>query len=398
MGISGSILARLTHWRPRWRGNWVYRLCLAAGVLLITLTAGFFLVPQIRAGAHTTFFVLQMLDSPVKPQSWFTKAPDRQEVLYHRPPGEGVADIYRIPDGKRRAAVLLFLGANAAGRDDPDVIRLGNALARSGFVVMFHWSPTMGLQQNIDPDEIENLVGAFQYLSAQEFVDPQRAGMGGFSVGGSFAMVAAADPRIRDDVAFLNSFGAYFDARDLFLQVASRSSHYQGQQESWAADRLTWLVFANELIETLDDPQERQIFADQFLRGQQGPPEENGARSIQAQAVRKLLEGTTLREAETLFDSLPVGFRAELESISPSGHLSNLRAPLLIMHDQGDPLIPVAESRRLAAALEGRSNFRYTETQVFDHVRPGSGGGWWLLAREGIKLYRHMYGIIRIAA
>ena len=79
--------------------------------------------------------------------------------------------------------MLIFLGANAAGRDDLDVINLGDALARTGFVVMFHWSPTMGLQNNIDPEEIEGLVQAFQYLLAQNYVDRARAGMGGFSVG-----------------------------------------------------------------------------------------------------------------------------------------------------------------------------------------------------------------------
>ena len=57
----------------------------------------------------------------------------RAEVIYPRADGEGVADIYRIPDDRKRAAVLIFLGANAAGRDDPDVINLGQALARTGF-------------------------------------------------------------------------------------------------------------------------------------------------------------------------------------------------------------------------------------------------------------------------
>ena len=56
--------------------------------------------------------------------------------VVHESPGVGIADIYRIPDGKKRAAVLLFLGANAAGRDDKDVVKLGDALpgtvSRSG--------------------------------------------------------------------------------------------------------------------------------------------------------------------------------------------------------------------------------------------------------------------------
>ena len=61
-------------------------------------------------------------------------------------------------------------------------------------------------------------------------------------------MIAAAGPRIRDHVVFINYFGAYYDAQDLFLQIASGNSFYEGHQEPWEIDRLTQLVFANEMI------------------------------------------------------------------------------------------------------------------------------------------------------
>ena len=387
-----------------WRGTvfnslvtWAYRTYLTAGIMLVSLVVLLAVILPFRTGVHTGLFILQVLDAPVKPQLWFTADPLRQEVAYPRPNGEGMADIYRIPDDRKRAAVLIFLGANATGRDDEDVINLGNALSRSGFVVMFSWSPTMGLQNNIDPNEIENLVWAFQYLKSQDFVDRDRVGMGGFSVGGSFAIVAAADPRIRDDVVFLNAFGAYYNMRDLFLQVASRSTFYQGQQEPWDVDRLTWRVFANELIETLDNPVERDLFARHYLRGQQTPPGRLETLSEQAHTVRQLLEGTTPQQAEELLMELPADFHEEMASVSPSEHISNVKARLLIMHDRRDLLIPAAESRRLAEALEGRGNFRYTETEIFEHVRPGSGGDIWELIREAAMLYRHMYDIISVA-
>lgn len=390
----------LARWRDlirQARSSRTYWVFLAAGILLVLLVVLLMLMPTLKAGMHTGLFVLQVLDSPIKPQPWFTADPLRQEISYPSPNGEGRADIYRIPDDRKRASVLIFLGANAAGRDDPDVINLGEALARAGFVVMFHWSPTMGQRQNIDPGEIENLVFAFQYLKARNFVDPNRIGMGGFSVGGSFAMVAAADPRIRDDVVFLNSFGAYYDARDLFLQVASHSTFFDGKQESWEVDPLTWQIFANELIESLDDADERELFSRHFLRGEEVSEEKLEGVSKQAQVVRRLLEGPTLEEARLLFQELPADFRQEMAYISPSEHISDIKARLLIMHDQGDLLIPVAESRRLAQAMAGHSDFRYTETEFFEHVRPGSDGDIWGLIREAFKLYRHLYSIISIA-
>ena len=161
-------------------------------------------------------FVSQVLDLPVKPQAWFSKETIRHEVHYQSSDGTTVADVYRPNDDRQHAAVVLFLGANAAGRDDEDVVNLGHALAGAGYVVMFHWSPTMALKANIEPAETGNLVWAYQYLAEREYVDPDRVGLGGFCVGASFALVAAADPRIQDDVYFVNAFGPYYDAESAF--------------------------------------------------------------------------------------------------------------------------------------------------------------------------------------
>ncbi len=377
--------------------KWGRRFFLSMLGLAAVLAIFFTLIPQGRAGFHTALFVLQVLEMGFKPQAFFTKEPMRREVNYQQVSGTGLADVYRIPDEEDRAAVLLFLGANAAGRDDKDVVNLGNSLARAGFVVMFHWSPTMALRSNIDPVEIDNLVSAFQYLRAQDFVDQDRLGIGGFCVGASFALVAAADPRIRDDVVFVNAFGPYFDARYLLMQLASRSRVYQGTRELWDPDPLTLRVFANELIETLEDPRGQQALSRLFLEGQDVPEVELSDLPPGAQRVRQLLEGTNLEEAEGIYQDLPAEFRASMDHISPSAHVADLKARIMILHDRNDRLIPAAESRRLADALEERGNYRYTEVLAFEHVRPASGGGLWQLVKEGVKLYRHMYAIIREA-
>ncbi len=81
----------------------------------------------------------------------------------------------------------------------------------------------------------------------------------------------AADPKIRDDVVFVNAFGPYFDARDLLMQLAIRSRIYQGNSELWDPDRLTLRVFANELTETLEDPRGQQALSRLFLECQDVP-------------------------------------------------------------------------------------------------------------------------------
>ena len=373
--------------------SWLFQVLVVLGALLTLFIA---VTPQGKAGFHTVLFVTQILDIGIKPQAWFTGEPLRHEVHYPSSDGTTVADVYRLDDGRRHAAVVLFLGANAAGRDDPDVVNLGNALAAAGYVVMFHWSPTMALRANIEPAETGNLVWAFQYLAEREYVDSNRVGLGGFCVGASFALVAAADPRISDDIHFVNAFGPYYDAGELLLQAASRSVVYDGESTPWEPDSLTLKVLANELIETLEDPADVDALTRRYLNGQPVSPAELEALTPAGRTVMGLLDGTTRADAEALYSNLPPAFREDMATVSPSNYVAAIQAKLLVMHDRNDRLVPAAESRRLLAATGEREDVRYTEVLAFEHVRP-SGGGLGDLLGEAARLFRHMYYIIRIA-
>ena len=355
------------------------------------------IVRTCRAAFHTVLFVTETLDSPVKPQSWCTDDPLREKA--HIPTGDGtiLADMYRLPDGRPRAAVLLSLGVNDTGLDDPAVVNLGYALARTGYVVMVYWSPAMGIRANVDPAEPGILVRAFQHLEARDYVDPERVGLGGFCVGASLALVAAADVRIRERVHFVNAFGPYFDLKSLILQAASRSVHYEDQREPWEPDSVTLRVIANELIKTLDNSTDADVLTRHFSRNASATESELAALSPAGRTVLALLNGVDTGEADALFSTLPSTFRYGLSGVSPVHHVENLRASLLVMHDRFDNIVPVNESRRLVNAVEDELDVRYTEFQSFDHMRPGPGSLPTRLA-QAFRLYLHMYNIIRMAS
>ena len=121
------------------------------------------LTTQASAGFHTALFLTPVLDMPVKPQTWFTDEPIRHQVSYPAPGGASVAEVYRIPDGKPPAMALLSLGVYDEGFDGEIIVNLGNALARAGYVVVYQWSPEMGMGYRIESSEGQNLVSAFQF-------------------------------------------------------------------------------------------------------------------------------------------------------------------------------------------------------------------------------------------
>ncbi len=369
--------------------------------LLATLAIVSFIVavtPQGRASAKTAGFVLQVVPGfPIKPLSWFTDQPVRTAVEYPAGARSAAADIYRIPDRKPRAALVLFLGVNPAGRDDERVVNLASALARAGFVVLVPWSENM-IAKRVSPADVEMLVSAFQYLGGLDYVDRARIGGAGFCVGSSLLVVAASDPRISADVSFINFFSGFYDGRDYIKQFAARRTFYDGTEEPWEPDKLTREVLTLLMIESLSLPSERDALEGHFEGTQ--PLTEGDVRglSTEARAVHGLLSGTTLEEADAFLNDVPQRLKDAIDALSPSKHLEGLSARLLIMHDREDALAPVEESRRLADAMAARGDVRYTEFSFFSHVDPGEGVGPLGLLTESFKLYRHLYAVVRTAS
>ena len=361
-------------------------------------------VPQSRAAIRAGLFVTQVLPMPVKPQTWMSAEPVREAITFPLSDGDGTADIYRVSDGKVRAGVLVTAGINPAPRDDHRIVNLGKALALAGFVAMFPWSPSM-MSKRLNLAEPDSLVRAFEHLRGLPYVNPDRVGMAGFCVGASMLIVAASDSRISDDVNFVSDFGGYYDMRDLFKQISSNRSFYQRTVEPWAPNHLTEEVLTNHLIESLEEESEREMLTRIFIEKDSVRLPALDGISTEGRAVYCLLDSLnanddsqrlTVEEADRLVGDLPTNFLEGLKTISPSTHIGDLKAQMLIAHDREDNLVPAEESRRLADALSGRGRMRHTEFSFFSHVTPDKRVGPFTFMREAFKLFRHTYSIIRV--
>ena len=214
---------------------------------------------------------------------------------------------------------------------------------------------------------------AFEYLRGLGYVDMDRVGMGGFCVAASASLVAASDPRIRDKVNFVSSFGAYYDMGDFITQISSNRSFYRQHVDPWDPNHLTEEVLTNQLLEGLEEEKEREMLGRVFIEKDADPSTALDGLSTQGKAVFRLLysvnaqktERLTLEEARRLIHELPPRILEELKVISPSTNIGNLRARLLIAHDREDDLVPSEESRRLADALSHRGGVNYTEFSLF---------------------------------
>ena len=371
------------------------RLAIGFAALVALVALWFAVTPEGRLAWRTVLFIPQVVGTlPVNPQPWVMGTPTRDEVFHEISTGRGSADLYAPAGDGVHSAVLLFLGVNPAGRDDPRVVGLAEGLARSGAVVLIPWSEGM-TSQRVTAQEVDDLVRWFEFLLEHERVDPQRTGVGGFCVGASLVAVAASDARIRDDVQFVNFFAGYYDARDLIAAVLSNSRYYDGDVRPWTPADLSKRVVTAQLIEEMENPAEIELLTGMYVTKDTFFDRTELSRlSEEAQITSRLLSGVSTEEARELIEMLPPSTLNSLASISPSSSIEGLRARVLIMHDREDNLVPAAESRRLADALAERGDFTHTEFSLFQHLDPTKPVGPAEYVRELYKLYRHMYMVM----
>lgn len=358
-------------------------------IIIITILLG--ATREGRSSVKSLLFIIHVFDQTVSPLEWFTPEPIVEHVSFESSGAKLSGDLYRPPGKGPYAAVLLFLGVQPARSSDPRVVNLGNALARSNMTALYYWSSDME-QGIMTTKEIDNLVASFQYLRNLDFVDPARVGIGGFCVGGSFALIAASDPLISADVQFVNAFGPYFDMKELAISIISETSDDNHQIQSWQPDKLSKKVLATHLTDKISN-EEANIITNWFTNNRTNNIDktlstENGQR------IHNLLGQKSRQDATDAFELLPAHHKSQLHQLSPSSHIADIKASILIMHDRNDSLVPVSHSRQLFEALDGKTDVLFTEYgSLFDHVSPNLNTGTTAIA-EMFRLAKHIQRIM----
>src|SRR5262249_10035101 len=146
----------------------------------------------------------------------------------------------------------------------------------------------------------------------------------GFSAGDALAVRAAADPRIRDSVAAVVSFGGYFDAQTLLTDVGQRGQLVDGHFQPWTPNPLPPQGLANTLAPTLP-PNEGQQLANAFaLNGTPLTPVQVANLSPPGAAAYHLLSGDQPERAQANVAALSPEMHDLLAALSPSTMLGSV--------------------------------------------------------------------------
>ena len=261
--------------------------------------------------------------------------------------------------GGEDAPIILFVpGATRRGLNDPRVVRAATALASANRRVFV---PELALyDRTFRRSDIDLLGSAIEGLSSESPI-----GIVGFSYGGSFALIAAAEVGA-EDVTYIATFGAYFDLVNVIQAVTTGSTILDGDEVAFETVPEARRILTDAALGFAPP-----VVADELKRAVESrdptglPPE--------GRAVYDLLVNRDSAETSRLVEALPEDFKQTLDEFSPSSYVEDLRAPVFIMQSTEDAATPWTEAELLAEAVP---DSRVVMLEHFSHVDSPDLDGW----------------------
>ena len=296
------------------------------------------------------------------------------------------ASLWLPARGRRLPGVVVVPGAAPLGRHDPQLVRLARALAEAGRAVLV---PDLALRTNaLDAADLQRITAAVQAFTALPRVDPRQVGLLGISWGGALAVVAAASPPLAATVAFVATFGAFYDLADLAGAAVTGATVYHGRTIPWHTVPEGAALVRSAVLSLLPPAQAAAVRA--ALASTRSNGSVPAAPTPAERAVVALLTNRDPARVGRLAAGLPPPVQRVRRTFSPAFRLQGLRAPLLALHSTDDPAAPWTESALLVAAARAHdpSGARLTLVHLFSHVTqqrslvaPGSLPDDWQLVR-----------------
>jgi hypothetical protein len=389
-GIDPGALAA----RPQRTWKLGQRVAQATLALLLCLGCFLSLFPWGRALTRSALLLPALLIASAPAPLVLTGDPVRfRRLTLSSASGPVFLDIYEpatppppIPGG--REAIIDVPGAGD-NRAVPQLVNLSQSLAREGVVVVNVGTPAL-FDYRVSARDGEAVVQAFEFLQHWPGVDPQRIGILAFSVGDLMACVGAADPHIRDRVAFLAFLGGYVDVTSLLGTVGRRAQDVAGQTQPWQPIPTDLYVLART-VSSLLSSSDQQLLRKAFpLAATLAPPlsaQQQAQLSPDAAAYYHLLEGNEPGRVNRNLAALSPPMKALLTQLSPLSVLGQIRAPIHLLHDRTDPSIPFTQAQEFAVALTRlHHHYDFAAYSIFSHVQVQSNLDLEQVLGDGSKL------------
>ncbi len=315
----------------------------------------------------------------------FAQHPYQEDIGSAQTPQGTIMFRLYIPRNVNHApAMVLLHGVHHLGMEEPRLVSFARALAGAGIEVM-----TPELQDladyHIAPRTIDVIGYSAVILSTK--VDA-RVGLMGLSFAGGMALLAAAKPEYADRIGFVVAVGAHDDmSRVARFFATNYIEEPDGTSRPFPAHEYGVLVLAYSHLDHFFSPADMPAAQDalRLWLWEKQKDAEAVAQKLSPPGQTEFDELVHHRELLVQQFMTEIGrHRADMDAVSPHGHLAGLHVPVYLLHGSGDTVIPASETEWLAKDVPAQDLKAVLISPALIHVNMEDGvplGQKWDLVR-----------------
>jgi pimeloyl-ACP methyl ester carboxylesterase len=269
-------------------------------------------------------------------------------------------------------AVVVLNGATPLGRRHPGIVRLGQGLARAGFLVLVPDLPGVA-KGEVTVEGVGAAVAAARDVAARPEARPGRVALFGISTGTTIGLLAAEEPELDGTLSVVAGTTGYTDLVDLIRLATTGEHSVGGTSRPYPAGPFLSLCVARSVAAGLELGPDRDVLLAELEALPIDDPEplarlrsrrvdELGA---EARATTELLQNRDPARYDELYARLPPRTRAAIERLSPVHGAARLRTRVELLFDPRDKYFPLEHAFALARAAP---RVRVTVTEALAHA------------------------------
>ena len=250
-----------------------------------------------------------------------------------------------IPQGVDHApGIVIVHGVHHLGIEEPRLVRFARAVSASGIRVLTPELASLADYQ-IDNQSIALIGDSARSLSSDI---GRKVGVLGLSFAGGLSLLTAADDRYRPYIGFVVSIGSHDDLERVsdFL-ITNKIARPDGTTLEMPSHEYGPLVLIYSHVNDFFPPSDVEAARNalRLLLWEQVDESKKSAAQL-SPASREKMELLYQHQSAKLAEEMKqviASHRAEMATVSPHGHLSSLRVPVLLLHGAADNVIPPSE-------------------------------------------------------
>lgn len=263
--------------------------------------------------------------------------------------------LYIPRDVQSPPGMVLLHGVHHLGIEEPRLVNFSRALAGSGIEVM---TPELGDLANyhVVPYSID-VIGTSAGILART-LHASQVGIMGLSFAGGMALLSARRPEYAGNIGFVVAIGAHDDmARVARFFATNVIQKPDGSSVPFQAHEYGVLVLAYSHLEDFFTPADIPVARDALRLWLWEKSDEASASAKKLSPAGQTEFDQLVHHRDQLQQQLLTEIEkhhAEMDAVSPHGHLGSLSVPVFLLHGTGDSVIPASETEWLERDVPGK--------------------------------------------